>query len=669
MDMKKILSVILVLLLFPFLLSAVEVESDDEFLKEILISDVPVVYGDENFRERILERTKGERDPIGLVLTGGSARACAHIGVLKYLDEIGVKPDFIVSNSMGSIIGMLYAAGVSPEQIEEMLAIGDISSYFSLTLPSDGGFLSADGFKALIDYIVGSDYRLEDTEIPVMVVCDDLVTKREVRITEGSFSDILIGSFALPVYFSPYRYNGHLLIDGGVISLAPIDAAYDYTDTVILSTAFYDADTINLINPVTILNSSFDIGKRQNASSDLRKYSSLIWIRNDVEKFSFMAFSSANEMAEIGYESAAVHEEELRALYQCGEEKSSDAAVTERIEDMKTAMSYFGRLKTASSASLLGIDFNGLDSSFSPHYLKNSMSTGLEYKFIISSFEMSFLVGLGNNSQNLGSSEMFTTLLAKFSYYPVSAVRVSLECYFDYLRPSSSFAPFVSARESIDAYVVKKNGFTLTINQSLEFARDYYTEGTGQGTVFSFLVRGGWDDGKIVSVNGDVGYLLTSDSFFNRSARSYVQASVGAEFDFTKLLFMTAGSRVRFSIDGEGSVPLFISDGFTSQETKYGAAALRTESSLFNLFVDTTFGINILSSPTFGEFLLLDSSSVAAYFSGLLDLERGFRFSTGVEFKTELSLIGLIKLPTTLRIGYEYQKEKVTASLMFSSSF
>ncbi len=667
--MKKILCLILVLLLFPFLLFSVEVESDDEFLKEILISDVSVVYGDENFRERILERTKGERDPIGLVLTGGSARACAHIGVLKYLDEIGVKPDFIVSNSMGSIIGMLYAAGVSPEQIEEMLAIGDISSYFSLTLPSDGGFLSADGFKALIDYIVGSDYRLEDTEIPVMVVCDDLVTKREVRITEGSFSDILIGSFALPVYFSPFRYNGHLLIDGGVISLAPIDAAYDYTDTVILSTAFYDADTINLINPVTILNSSFDIGKRQNASSDLKKYSSLIWIRNDVEKFSFMAFSSANEMASIGYESASLHEKELKALYREGEEKISDELVTERIEDMKTAMSYFGRLKTASSASLLGIDFKGLDSSFSPHYLKNSMSTGLEYRFIISSFEMSFLAGLGSNSQNLGSSEMFTTLAAKFSYYPVSAVRVSLEAFFDYLRPSSSFAPFIAARESIDAYVVKKNGFTLTISQSLEYAKDYYDDGTGQGTVFSFIVQGSWEDGKIVSVNGDAGYLLTSDSFFNKSARSYVQASVGAEFDFTKLLFMTAGSRVRFSIDGEGSVPVFINDGFTSQETKYGAAALRTGSSLFNLFVDATFGVNILSSPTFGEFLLLDSSSVAAYFSGLMDLERGFRFSTGVEFKTELSLIGLIKLPTTLRIGYEYGKEKVTASLMFSSSF
>lgn len=675
--MKKILILAFAILIFPLFVFADEaVSSDgaDEFLKEILISDEPIVYGDESFRERIFERTNGERDPIGLVLTGGSARACAHIGVLKYLDEIGVKPDFIVSNSMGSIIGMLYAAGVSPEQIEEMLAIGDISSYFSLTLPTDGGFLSADGFKALIDYIVGNDFRLEDTDIPVMVVCDDLVTKREVRITEGAFSDILIGSFALPVYFSPYKYRGHLLIDGGVISLAPIDAAYDYTDTVILSTAFYDADTVNLINPVTILNSSFDIGKRQNASSDLKKYSSLIWIRNDVEKFSFMAFSSSTEMSQIGYESARAHEEELKALYHSNDSSlESDEKVTERIEDMKTAMSYFGRLKTLTTAKLLGIDFEGLNSSFSPHFLKNSLSTGLEYKFIFSSFEMSAMVGLGSNSQSLNSSEMFTTAALKFSYYPFSAIRLSIEGYFDYLRPSSSFEPFISARESIDAYIIKMDGITLTINQAFEYARDYeklkkHEEG-GQGTVFSFLVQGSYDRDEVVSVSFDAGYLLTSDSFFHESARSYLQASAGMDFNFTRMLFLTADARVRFSVDGRGSVPVFIYDGFTSQTIRYGAGALRTESSLFNLFLDSTFGLNILSSPTFGEFLILDDSSVSAYFSGLLDLENGFRFSAGIQIRTELSLIGLIKLPTTFRLGYEHGQTHLTASLVFSSSF
>ena len=134
----------------------------------IIVSDIPVIYGDEGFRERILEKTKGERDPIGLVLTGGSARALAHIGVLEYLEEEGIVPDFIISNSMGSIIGMLYAAGLTPSEIIELLLSADLSTLFSFTLPIAGGIIIPSGFETLIKTVVGEDTRLEDLDIPVI---------------------------------------------------------------------------------------------------------------------------------------------------------------------------------------------------------------------------------------------------------------------------------------------------------------------------------------------------------------------------------------------------------------------------------------------------------------------------------------------------------------------
>ena len=312
--LKRVLSFILVASL-SLLLSAESLPLSDDYF---FTSDIPVTYGDASSRERILERTKGERDPIGLVLTGGSARALAHVGVLEYLEEMGIVPDFIVSNSMGSIIALLYAAGLEPGQITDFLRIGDLSNYFSLTIPSSGGILDPSGFKSLVESIVGPDLRLEDLEIPVMVVCDDLVTKREIRIAEGDFGDVLIASFALPVYFSPQEYNGHILLDGGVKSLVPIDTAYDYSDTVIISTTFYDLDTINLLNPITVLNSAFDVGKRQRASSDMKRYSGYIWIRCNVEQFSFMDFAKADEMAAIGYESAKEQSDALSTLYKSG---------------------------------------------------------------------------------------------------------------------------------------------------------------------------------------------------------------------------------------------------------------------------------------------------------------------------------------------------------------
>ena len=122
----------------------------------ILVSDIPITYGDQSFRERILERTRGERDPIGLVLTGGSARALAHLGVLSYLEDEGIVPDFIVSNSMGSIIGLLYAAGLSPDQIIEALTAGDLSSLFTFTLPVEGGLLHPSGLETLVKSVVGA---------------------------------------------------------------------------------------------------------------------------------------------------------------------------------------------------------------------------------------------------------------------------------------------------------------------------------------------------------------------------------------------------------------------------------------------------------------------------------------------------------------------------------
>ena len=106
--MKK--TIISLLILFAAL-SALYSNDASSYVDDILVSDIPITYGDESFRARILEKTGGEREPVGLVLTGGSARAAAHIGVLKYLEEEGIVPDFIISNSMGSIIGMLYAVG------------------------------------------------------------------------------------------------------------------------------------------------------------------------------------------------------------------------------------------------------------------------------------------------------------------------------------------------------------------------------------------------------------------------------------------------------------------------------------------------------------------------------------------------------------------------------
>jgi NTE family protein len=179
---------------------------------DLLLSGEPLAYGDEAFRQRILQRTGGKRPAIGLVLSGGSARAMAHIGVLKYLEEQGIVPDYIVSNSMGSIVGLLYAAGMSPGQIERCISTMDLSKVISFTLPLEGGLLKADSLASYaVSLLNGSNtksLRLEDLSIPIIVVQEDLVTKRQILVSEGDFATILRASFAIPVYFPSVEYQG-----------------------------------------------------------------------------------------------------------------------------------------------------------------------------------------------------------------------------------------------------------------------------------------------------------------------------------------------------------------------------------------------------------------------------------------------------------------------------
>ncbi len=263
--------------------------------------DQTVFLGEAQFKERIARPVSGRENPLGLLLSGGSARALAHIGVLRRLEEAGYAPDFIVTNSMGSIVGLLYGAGLSPDAIQSLLLQLDLAALFEPEIPLNGGLLNPTVFIELIEEYVPYE-NIEDFPIPVMVVCEDLRTKQKVVLAEGEFSTVLTASFALPFYFPPQNMGPYRLIDGGVANLAPLSIPYRYSDSVILSSTFYQKE-LNLSNPITNLNVAMDIGKSRSAIGDIKRYDP-VWIRCAVEEFSFMEWYSINEIVAQGYKSA-----------------------------------------------------------------------------------------------------------------------------------------------------------------------------------------------------------------------------------------------------------------------------------------------------------------------------------------------------------------------------
>lgn len=182
-----------------------------------------------------------------LVLMGGGARGLAHVGVLRVLERNGLMPDVIAGTSMGAIVGGLFAAGVSAAKLTEMLGGMDLGK--AVGKPPHHLFKRS---KNLFEYIMLSDYknrfmgkmgvdkgdaiesylkscvgevRIED--LPVRFVCNavDLVSGGEVLFTRGKLYRALRATMSLPLVFAPVRMGSKLLLDGGVLSSAPVEAA------------------------------------------------------------------------------------------------------------------------------------------------------------------------------------------------------------------------------------------------------------------------------------------------------------------------------------------------------------------------------------------------------------------------------------------------------------
>ncbi len=417
---KRLTTLLIALFLTLSLFGAIEFPTQVEnSSNDVLSSTIPIMYGDHSFRERILERTQGERDPVALVLSGGSARAFAHIGVLKYIEEMGIVPDLIISNSMGSMVGILYAAGLSPDQIFSVISQLDISKLFDFTMPIAGGMLDTARFTSLVASYLGRDLRIEEFPIPIMVINEDLATKRQVRIMEGDLLVVLEAAFALPVYFSPVPYNGHLLIDGGVANIVPLAIAYDYTDTVIVSTTFYEGKGTNLRNPLTVLNTALDIGKRRQGVYDMESHSDAIWIRCNVEDFSFMDFKAIKEITARGYNSAAEQSGELKGI--------TSGRLGERVVDVRRLFSQkeaqiidnyrlFNEVKQWRLSHLLYIGLAPQAHQHGTLFLRDEVVFGLFYNLRWNN--LSFALQGGGGWQSVFPMDVYPNFTTSLTYHP-----------------------------------------------------------------------------------------------------------------------------------------------------------------------------------------------------------------------------------------------------------
>ncbi len=195
---------------------------------------------------KVPELVQTRRPTVALALGGGGVRGTAHIGVLKVLKEAGIPIDYIVGNSMGSIVGGLYAAGTPLEDIEKIMIDGSLlKSYMPGMLAAKlifspvskvlnpfkkhyAGLWTGKKFgKFLEKQLPKGIENVEDTVIPFSAVATNLVDGKAYRISDGRLSTAMRASSSIPSILQPVAIGDKVYVDGGVRANLPASAARD----------------------------------------------------------------------------------------------------------------------------------------------------------------------------------------------------------------------------------------------------------------------------------------------------------------------------------------------------------------------------------------------------------------------------------------------------------
>jgi len=158
---------------------------------------------------------------ITLALGGGGAKGNSHIGVIRRLETEGYKIRSVAGTSFGGLVAILYASGLTPDEIEEVFSSTDQGNLYGRDSRDGPSLLGLSGVRKLLDSVLGGK-TFTDLKIPCAVTAVDAKTGSEIFISEGYLKDAVLATIALPGIFPPHHLNSWELMDGGVLNPVPV---------------------------------------------------------------------------------------------------------------------------------------------------------------------------------------------------------------------------------------------------------------------------------------------------------------------------------------------------------------------------------------------------------------------------------------------------------------
>ena len=275
-------------------------------------------------------------ESVGLVLSGGGAKGIAHIGVIKALEDNDIPIDYVTGTSMGSVVGSLYACGMSPEQMLELVTSKSFANwstgridpaltyYFdrkeptpsmlqvqislkdstavtpeilhgALINPLPMNFAFMDLFTA---YTAQCGENFNKLFVPFRCVCSDVYHKHKVVLSSGSLGDAVRASMSFPMVYKPIELDGVLMFDGGIYDNFPVDVMQeDFNPDFIIGVSVSAPDgkpepnnMFSQLEDMIIQNNDYSVPSKNG-----------IKIQVPVLDFGVLDFGKAQEIYQIGY--------------------------------------------------------------------------------------------------------------------------------------------------------------------------------------------------------------------------------------------------------------------------------------------------------------------------------------------------------------------------------
>ncbi|MCK5824210.1 MAG: patatin-like phospholipase family protein [Ichthyobacteriaceae bacterium] len=271
---------------------------------------------------------------VGLVLSGGGAKGVAHVGVIKKIEEAGIKIDYIGGTSMGAIVASLYAIGYNADQLDSIIRIinmGELvdskpirehQTYFKKTFDNKA-FVSLpihdwkinlpEGLSTGQDVInkfneLTRKYHghqdFSKFPIPLVIIATDLVNGESVEFHEGNLPLVMRASSSFPTLFKPVKINGRVMVDGGVLNNFPVKQVKEMGADLIIGVSvedgLYNKEQLNSMNNIMEQISSFQMVKESKKQLKLVD----VFLKPNIKDLTFASFDQTTEIINRGVKEA-----------------------------------------------------------------------------------------------------------------------------------------------------------------------------------------------------------------------------------------------------------------------------------------------------------------------------------------------------------------------------